>query len=147
MCKSPSARFRTCPWNGELFRRRCLAVGCRCFAASAAEGKDVDGKKVEMDSKIQRRRTLIDPKRAHSSQKDAKVSQMATKMQYKINVEKGSRTNRQKRRVPMSRQTILGPTFHENQIKVPSNNPSTNRSQKNMKIFLKMFQTGVEFDA
>ena len=29
-------------WIGEFFRRECLAVDCKCFAASGAEREDVN---------------------------------------------------------------------------------------------------------
>ena len=71
----PSGRFRAWPWNGEFFRRGCLAVGCRCFAASCVEQRrrSLMERNIKMDLKRCLNRPTL-------SQPGAKMGPMATKI-------------------------------------------------------------------
>ena len=59
------------------FRRGCLAVGCRCFAASGAERKDVNGEKTTDSSRKQP--TLSQKGAQRDQQNDSKGNQTTIK--------------------------------------------------------------------
>ena len=100
--KLPSARFRTWPWNGEFVRRGCLAVVCRCFAASGVERKDADEQKskwiwkgANSDQHWTKRvpkATKTEPKRC---QQERTNDQNTLNNRCRKKIEKRSRTHRQ----------------------------------------------------
>ena len=113
----PSARFRTWPLNGEFFRQGCLAVGCRCFAATGAERMDVGAKQNQNETETVPKATDIDPKGCQQQPTwNPKVYQTKINRCRKTSREKVANTSSKTESAQVPR-IILGTIFHTNHNK------------------------------